>query len=167
MQMPIALAYYKHDYYIAPMPQELIGYLIGDTGRMIRKEFDERARAIGMTGPQWRLLVQLKRHPGIKQAQLAELLEVEPISLSRMIDRLQEAGFVERRADPTDRRAWCLLTTETAKPLIDKIYAIAEELHVELLEGVTNAEQDKLRELLERIRNNFSPTPMMRKAANG
>lgn len=161
------LAYYKHSYYIRLMSQEMIGYLIGDTGRMIRKEFDERAREIGVTGPQWRLLANLRRAPGIKQAPLAELLEVEPISLSRMIDRLQEAGLVERRADPNDRRAWCLHLTEKCTPLVDSIYGVADELHVEMLADISPAEQDMLRDILARIRANLSPTPELRKAANG
>lgn len=149
------------------MSQEMIGYLIGDTGRMIRKEFDERAREIGVTGPQWRLLAHLRRSPGIKQAPLAELLEVEPISLSRMIDRLQEAGLVERRADPNDRRAWCLHLTADCTPLVDRIYDVADALHVEMLTGISAKEQETLRGILDRIRGNLSPLPELRKAANG
>lgn len=144
-----------------------MGYLIGDTSRMIRKEFDERARAAGITGTQWRLLAHLRRNPGIKQAPLAELLEVEPISMSRMIDRLQEAGLVERRADPADRRAWCIYLTEKCGPLLDGIYHVADALHAELLSGISAKEQDTLRNLLERIRANLSPDPIVRKAANG
>lgn len=149
------------------MSQEMIGYLISDTGRVIRKEFDERARAIGVTGPQWRLLAHLRRNPGIKQAQLAELLEVEPISMSRMIDRLQEANLVERRADPCDRRAWCIYLTKKCTPLLDDIYEISDALHAEMLANISVKEQDMLRDLLERIRANLSPTPILRKAANG
>lgn len=162
------LAYYKHSYYVSVMSQYLLGYLISDTGRMIRKEFDERARVLGVTGPQWRLLAQLRREPGMKQAPLAELLEVEPISLSRMIDRLQELGLVERRANPHDRRAWCLHLTAKADPLVDKIKAIADDLHVQMLDGLSKQQLDDIRNMLEHIRNNLSPIDDDRKAvANG
>lgn len=149
------------------MAEEMLGYLIGDAGRIIRRELDERVRSLGVTGPQWLLLARLRRNPGIKQAALADLLEVEPISLSRMIDRLQEAGMVERRADPADRRAWCLFLTDKVKPMLEQIYAVAEDMHVELLAGISDEEQNLMRDILARIVGNISPEPEMRKAANG
>ena len=85
---------------------------------MIQRAFDERARVVGGTHAQWRVLAGLRRHPGIRQAPLAELFDVEPITMSRMIDRLQEGGFVERRADPQDRRAWLGLVTVLRRSLI-------------------------------------------------
>jgi DNA-binding MarR family transcriptional regulator len=135
---------------------ESLGYLIADTGRLIRKAFDERARAIGITRSQWRLLANLLRRPGLKQTQLADLLEVEPISLSRMVDRLQDAGMVERRADPNDRRAWCLFLTEKAEPLILQLRSVSDGLHEQALAGFVEAEREILDELLERIRANLN-----------
>ncbi len=135
---------------------ESLGYLIADTGRLIRKAFDERARAIGITRSQWRLLANLLRRPGLKQTQLADLLEVEPISLSRMVDRLQDAGMVERRADPNDRRAWCLFLTEKAEPLILQLRSVSDGLHEQALAGFVEAEREVLDELLERIRANLN-----------
>ena len=135
---------------------ESLGYLIADTGRLIRKAFDERARAIGITRSQWRLLANLLRRPGLKQTQLADLLEVEPISLSRMVDRLQDAGMVERRADPNDRRAWCLFLTEKAEPLILQLRSVSDALHEQALAGFVEAEREVLDELLERIRANLN-----------
>ena len=135
---------------------ESLGYLIADTGRLIRKAFDERARVIGITRSQWRLLGNLMRQPGLKQMQLAELLEVEPISLSRMVDRLQDAGMVERRADPNDRRAWCLFLTEKAEPLILQLRSVSDGLHEQALAGFVEAEREVLDELLERIRANLN-----------
>lgn len=142
-----------------------LGYLISDTGRMLRKAFDERARAIGVTRPQWRLLAQLNRQPGSKQAPLADLLEVEPITLSRMVDRLQEAGLVERRPDPQDRRAWSLYLTDKAKPLIDNIKHIADDLHTDALAGISDAQIRQFRETLDLMRTNLSQRCNARKAA--
>jgi MarR family transcriptional regulator for hemolysin len=134
---------------------ESLGYLISDTGRILRKAFDERARRIGITRPQWRVLARLNREPGLKQASLAELLEVEPISLSRMIDRLQDAGMVERRSDPHDRRAWCLHLTEKAAPVVTQMQALADELHRDMMSGMGAAAHDQLAELLTRTRDNL------------
>ena len=145
--------------------QDFLGYLISDTGRMIRKAFDERARGMGVTRQQWRVLLLLRRHPGIKQAPMAELLEVEPISLSRMIDRLQDAGFVERRADPNDRRAWCLYLTDKAEPVLARIRHVADDLHIQMLEGLTQEQLSTMRNLLEQIRTNLSTDDDDRKAA--
>ena len=91
---------------------ENIGTLLAQVSRLLRRNFDERARGIGVTRPQWQVLGLLKMHAGSNQGTLAELLEVEPITLGRMIDRLQEAGLVERRADPADRRAWRIFLTD-------------------------------------------------------
>ena len=85
---------------------EDLGFLIGDTARLMRRAFDERVRTKGITRPQWRVLGLLNRFGGSTQVVLAEMMDVEPITLGRMIDRMQDAGLVERRADPSDRRAW-------------------------------------------------------------
>jgi DNA-binding MarR family transcriptional regulator len=133
-----------------------LAYLLSDTGRLIRKAFDERARTIGITRPQWRVLARLNREPGIKQAPLADYLEVEPISLSRMIDRMQESGLVERRPDPQDRRAWCLFLTDSALPIVADMHGLANELHDDMLAGLTAQEQDVLRQSLHRVRTNLA-----------
>jgi DNA-binding MarR family transcriptional regulator len=91
--------------------EENIGTMVAQVARLMRRSFDERARKIGVTRPQWQVLSLLIRHEGINQGGLADILEVEPITLGRMIDRLQEAELVERRPDPADRRAWRLFIT--------------------------------------------------------
>ena len=96
------------------------GFLISDVSRLMRRRFDERARAIGVTRAQWRALTALSRHEGINQGGLADLLEVEPITLCRMIDRLEEVGHVERRRAPADRRAGHLYLTAPSRPLLRK-----------------------------------------------
>ncbi len=89
--------------------------------RLIRTEADRRARAHGMTRAQWTLLIRLESHPGLLQKELAEILEVEPITVARLVDRLEARGMVERRADPGDRRCWRLHLTEAARPLLGEI----------------------------------------------
>jgi MarR family transcriptional regulator, transcriptional regulator for hemolysin len=135
--------------------EEHLAYLISDTGRMIRKAFDERARTIGITRPQWRVLAWLRRQPGIKQAPLSELLEVEPISLSRMIDRLQESGLVERRPDPADRRAWCLYLTDKADPIVESLRSLVDSLHTDMMHDIAPSEDAILRRLLLQMRENL------------
>jgi MarR family transcriptional regulator for hemolysin len=89
--------------------------------RLIKTEADKRARAHGMTRAQWGILANLERHPGLLQKELAEILEVEPITVARLIDRLEARGMVERRADPSDRRCWRLHLTDASRPLMSEI----------------------------------------------
>jgi len=91
--------------------------------RLIRTEADKRARAHGMTRAQWTILLNLERQPGLLQKELAELLEVEPITVARLVDRLEARGMVERRGDPTDRRCWRLHLTDASRPLMSEIGA--------------------------------------------
>jgi DNA-binding MarR family transcriptional regulator len=134
---------------------EALAYLINDTSRLIRRAFDERARAIGGTHAQCRVLAMLRCYPGIRQAPLAALFDVEPITMSRMIDRLQEGGFVERRDDPQDRRAWLLYLTPQADPIIDRIRLVADDLHVAMLVDISEGEIATLRRTLDKIRKNL------------
>ena len=106
---------------------ETIGFLLNDSARLFRRAFNARTKGSGITALQWRLITYLKRHEGIRQGPLAELLEVEPITLSRMVDRLAEAGLIERRADPTDRRAWRLYLTARGTELLDELRPFARE----------------------------------------
>ncbi|MDZ3832471.1 MAG: MarR family transcriptional regulator [Sphingopyxis sp.] len=135
---------------------ETIGFLLNDTARLFRRTFNARMKDSGITALQWRLMIYLRRHAGIRQGPLAELIEVEPITLSRMIDRLAEAGLVERRADPTDRRAWLLHLTPRAGSLLEGIAPTTDALVVEAMEGLSTAERDQLAGLVERVRANLS-----------
>jgi DNA-binding MarR family transcriptional regulator len=103
-----------------------LGFLIGDVSRLLRRAFDVRARTIGVTRPQWRMLTTLSRHEGVNQGRLADLLDVEAITLCRMVDRLADAGLVERRSDPSDRRAWRIYLTENAHPILDELRLLAD-----------------------------------------
>ncbi|WP_432768643.1 MAG: MarR family transcriptional regulator [Sphingopyxis sp.] len=135
---------------------EAIGFLLNDTARMFRRAFNARTRASGITALQTRVLIYLSRHPGIRQGPLAELIEVEPITLSRMVDRLAEAELVERRADPTDRRAWLLFLTDAAEPLLGDLRQTSQAVVDEATEGMSDAEREQLAALVERVRANLS-----------
>ncbi len=133
-----------------------IGVLIAQVARLLRRSFDERARSIGVTRPQWQVLSLLARNEGINQGGLAELLEVEPITLGRMIDRLQEASLVERRADPADRRAWRLFLTARGAGLVDQLRPLAAETFEDALDGVAPAQRAELMAALNRMLSNLS-----------
>ncbi len=139
--------------------EDNIGAMLADTSRLIRRAFDERARSIGVTRPQWQVLTTLRRHEGSNQGSLAELLDVEPITLSRMLDRLQQARLVERRPDPADRRAWCLYLTPKGNALLKDLKPLGEQVVAMALEGMSPAERDDLRIKLDRIRGNLSRSP--------
>lgn len=132
---------------------------------MLRRAFDERARTMGVTRPQWRVLALLKRFDGSTQVTIADMLEVEPITLGRMIDRLQDAGLVERRADPKDRRAWRLHLTAKGRAKITELRPTATAMFAEALNGISEAKQIELEEMLDIIRSNLTRKPM--EAANG
>ena len=135
---------------------ETIGFLLNDTARLFRRAFNARTKDSGVTALQWRLISYLKRHEGIRQGPLAELIEVEPITLSRMVDRLAEAGLVERRADPADRRAWQLHLTPRARDLLEVMRQTTDRLNEEATEGLSDAERTQLIALVGRIRCNLS-----------
>ena len=138
---------------------ELLGSVISDVSRLLRRSFDARARNIGVTRPQWQVLTTLARNEGVNQGRLAELLDVEPITVCRMVDRLQDSDLVERRADPADRRSWRLFLTEKARGLLSELRPLAEEMLDDALEGLTEEERVILRAMLERMRANLSGRP--------
>ncbi|MGE3690862.1 MAG: MarR family winged helix-turn-helix transcriptional regulator [Novosphingobium sp.] len=136
--------------------EENIGTLLAQVSRLLRRSFDARARGIGVTRPQWQVLSLLKLRAGSNQGTLAEILEVEPITLGRMIDRLQEAGLVERRADPADRRAWRIFLTGMGEELVDQLVPAARETLDGAMEGVDEIELETFRSVLVRMRTNMS-----------
>lgn len=146
-----------------------LGFLISDVSRLMRRRFDERAREVGATRAQWRTLTTLSRHEGLNQGALADLLEVEPITLCRMIDRLEESGLVERRRDPDDRRAWQLFLTEKSKPMLDDLRRMADDLFVHVLHGIDEPERAALGDALNKMRANLlvMPLPQSTEFAHG
>jgi DNA-binding MarR family transcriptional regulator len=146
---------------------ENIGTLLAQVSRLLRRSFDERARGIGVTRPQWQVLSLLSFHAGINQGGLAELLEVEPITLGRMIDRLQDAELVERRADPADRRAWRLFLTDKGLQLLDHLRPFAHETYEMALEGVGEDERARVMSVLARMRGNLTRRQSLDAAVGG
>jgi MarR family transcriptional regulator, transcriptional regulator for hemolysin len=133
-----------------------LGFLISDTARLLRRRFDQRARHLGLTRAQWQVLAHLHRNEGINQIGLADLLDIEAITLCRTIDRMEEGGWVERRPDPKDRRARLLFLTDRARPLIAKLRTLADELYEEALEGLPPRSRDALVEILVAMRANLA-----------
>jgi MarR family transcriptional regulator, transcriptional regulator for hemolysin len=119
-------------------------FSLNDVARMLRTYADQKASQFGITRAQWAVLVRLDRFEGLKQAELAEMLDLQPISLTRLLDRLCESGLIERRPDPNDRRAKRLYLTAAARPLLERLGDLGEELMTTALVGVD-------REAIERM----------------
>lgn len=138
------------------MDEKHIGFLVYDVARQMRYRFDGKARALGVTRQQWRLLMLLARKPGETQAALADDLEVERITLCRMIDRLQDAELLERRADPADRRVWRIFLTPKGEAVNEKLQSIGLALHEEMLSVLHPEEEKQLQDLLSKLREALS-----------
>jgi MarR family transcriptional regulator for hemolysin len=139
-------------------------FLLYDVARLMRTRADQRARRRGMTRAQWVILSWLERQSGISQSDLAGLVEVEPITVCRLIDRLEARGLVERRADPKDRRVRRLHLTAKAKPILDEIHAYRDELRQEVTEGISDAALKSQIETLLRMKSNLLQQPMIAQA---
>lgn len=137
-------------------PVNHIGFLLADNSRLARWSFDQQVRALGVTGPQARLLLLLNRFPGENQGNYAERLEVEPITLCRMVDRLEEAGLVERRPDPADRRAWQLHLTGKSQAMLEKLQHEVDTLVEEMLGGIPDEERETFLRILSQVGSNLS-----------
>lgn len=111
-------------------------FILNDVARMLRTYADQRAAQFGITRAQWVVLVRLDRSEGLKQSELAEVLDLQPISLTRLLDKLCECGLIERRPDPIDRRAKRLFLTPAARPLLEKLGDLGEDLMTTALAGV-------------------------------
>jgi DNA-binding MarR family transcriptional regulator len=133
--------------------------VLNDVARLVRTRFDQRARAFGMTRAQWLILARLSRQPGLSQNEMAAICEVEPISVGRLIDRLEARGLVERRADPADRRVRRLHLLPAAKPVLDEISRYRDLLHDEIVEGLDEKDRAGLVDSLLRIKDNLAAEP--------
>jgi DNA-binding MarR family transcriptional regulator len=136
--------------------------LLNDVARLLRTRFDQRARSKGMTRAQWVILARVDAKPGLSQNELAALLEVEPISVGRLVDRLEARGLVERRPDPADRRIRRLHLLPDAAPILEEITKARGVLGAELLEGVDAEARTRMIDALLRMKNNLTaePAPM-------
>ena len=136
--------------------KDTIGFLLNDAARLMRKDFERRTRPLGLTRAQWQTLFHLARNEGCNQATLADLLDVEPITIARTIDRLELSGLVERRPDPGDRRARLLFLGERAHPLLEQLRALGAETREIALAGIEEDERTLLMTLLTKMRANLS-----------
>ncbi len=132
------------------------GYRLADNSRQLRRLFDERVRGLGLTGPQARLLLSLDRNPNENQAFYAERLEIEPITLTRIVDRLEDAGWIERQSDPADRRARILHLTDKSRGIVARLNASVEDLFEAMLGGFDDAERAAFADMLGRIAANIA-----------
>jgi MarR family transcriptional regulator for hemolysin len=137
--------------------QTTLGFLLHDAARFMRKRFEQLARAkrLGLTRSQAAVLARLALQEGINQVTLAQLLDLEPITLVRLLDRLQAAGLVERRADPQDRRARVLYLTPHARPLLERVHVLAGEVREEAMAGLEQSERDILLRALGTMKANM------------
>ena len=136
-------------------PDRNVGFLLHDVSRLLRKRFDRRARALGLTRAQWRVLVHLAPRQGLNQSALADILELDNVTLGRHVDRLEATGWLERRADPADRRAWRLHLTDQARPILGRMEVPAVKTQKEALEGISGPEMDRLMTTLMSIKRNI------------
>ena len=135
---------------------ENFAFEVAETARLIRREANKRAAVLGATKAQWRVLARLHRAcDAVRQIELAEALDIEPITLCRMIDRLEEAGLVERRRDGADRRAWRIHLTEAAAPVIAKLEKMGIQFNADILAGISEPDRETALRVLARIRENL------------
>ena len=133
-----------------------LGFLLGDSSRLLRKRFDRLARSLGLTRAQWRVIAMLRRNEGINQTAMADLMDVEPITLGRHVDRLEEAGWLERRPDPDDRRAWRIFLTDKAQPALAEMENIAIEVRDDAMSDFTPEERERFIDDLIRVKANLA-----------
>lgn len=134
-----------------------LGILLHEAARAVRKAFERRVSRHGLSSAQWRMLVTVtKCGEATTQARLADLLEIEPISVSRLVDRMEAAGWVERRPDPQDRRVRLVMPTDRARAVHAEIRAMADEVYGEALAGLTPEQRLALLGGLSRVIANLN-----------
>jgi MarR family transcriptional regulator for hemolysin len=130
-------------------------FSLNDVARMLKTYADYKASQFGITRAQWVVLVRLDRFEGIKQSELAEMLDLQPITLTRLLDRLCDSGLIERRADPNDRRAKRLFLTPAARPMLERLGDLGDELMATALEGVQREAIEKMVAQLAIVKENL------------
>ena len=136
------------------------GFILNDVSRLMRTTFDRRAKSIGLTRSQWWVLVHLYRRDGLVQAELAEILEIERPTLGRLLDRLENKGWLRRQADPKDRRVKRVYLTDEVKPAMKSLRRIAADLRQQVLEGLNKDEREQLVDSLIHMKTNLLNLPV-------
>ncbi|MEA3058837.1 MAG: MarR family transcriptional regulator, transcriptional regulator for hemolysin [Sphingomonadales bacterium] len=133
-----------------------LGFLLHEVARLLRRRFEQNARYSGLTRSQWQVLAYLANNEGINQSGLADLLEIEPITLGRIIDKLQARGLIERHPDPSDRRVWLLHLTPAARPKLTQLRELGDVTRGEALAGVPEADTERLLRALQALKANLA-----------
>jgi MarR family transcriptional regulator, transcriptional regulator for hemolysin len=149
-----------------------LGFLLHEVARLLRKRFEQNARGSGLTRAQWHVLAYLAQNEGINQSGLADLLEIEPITLGRILDKLQTLGLVERHPHPSDRRVWLLHLTPAARSRLTELRRIGEVTRGEALAGVSEVDTERLLKTLQELKANLtdacaSPVAGQKRASHG
>jgi len=131
------------------------GFLLHDIARLLRRHFDLRAQSLGLTRAQWSVLFHLHRNEGMTQAALAQLMELQPITLARLLDRLEADGWAERRPHPQDRRAKCLSLKEKALEVLEQMQGISHQIRSEAIAGLSPEQFEVLLDALVHIKGNL------------
>lgn len=139
----------------ATNPDRTFGFLVGDVSRLMRRVYDRRVEPLGLTRAQWRVLVHLFRRDGVRQTELAQVLEIEKPTLGRLIDQLERKGWVVRRVDPSDLRARLLDVSPNARDLTRKMEVLADAVRDDALRGLSADDMERLTELLLTVKQNL------------
>ncbi len=144
-----------------------LAFLLNDVARLLRTYADHKAAQFGMTRAQWAVLVRLDRCQGLNQSELAELLDLQPITLTRLLDKLCDSGLIERRPDPTDRRAKRLFLTAAARPVLERLGTLGEETMASALEGVERESVEQMVSKRAIVKHNVRRLIQPQRDANG
>ena len=137
-------------------PPEHVAYLIGDVSRIFRTVYDRKVEPLGLTRAQWRVLSRINRMEGATQTELAAILEIEKPTLGRLLDRLEEKRWVERRPDTKDGRTKRIYLTKTVRPILKRMYSMGDEVLEAAFDGLTKTEANQLRSALNKVKHNLS-----------
>jgi MarR family transcriptional regulator, transcriptional regulator for hemolysin len=167
-------AYHKLAYEVMAMDANgpTLGFLLHDVARLLRKRFEQNARGSGLTRSQWQVLAYLAQNEGINQSGLADLLEIEPITLGRIVDKLQTLALIARHPHPSDRRVWLLHLTAAARSKLTQLRKLGDVTRGEALTGVSEADTERLLKTLQALKTNLmlacdAPAAGQKKVSHG
>jgi DNA-binding MarR family transcriptional regulator len=154
----ISLPNYKHAYEVVLMDANspTLSFVLHDVARLLKKRFEQNAKGSGLTRSQWQVLAYLAQNEGINQSRLAELLDVQPITLGRVVDKLETLGFIERTPHPSDRRIWLLHLTPAARPKLAQLRILGDITRGEALAEIPDAERECLLRILQKMKTNLT-----------
>lgn len=131
------------------------GFILRDVNQLYVQRFEQHAASLGLTLPQCRTLIRLAENEGVSQVKLAELTDLEPMTLVRILDRMESEGWLERRSDPRDRRVRCLYLTAKGKPLLEDIRRLMDLTWADAFLGISKDKSEMVTEVLDRVRRNL------------